>query len=371
MLLSEQVRMVSEEEVLVSDVGPYYITSGFWTDVKTQNITLTATKILYVEWTGYCNGLNTGDTRLLLNDVPIIATGTIDPVTTVTRQIYLVLSAGTYTFKFQCCARNRGGQIQVKDIKFATLNFPDKQRNNWDTGNISVPYNTEYTMIQQNFTTPQTRKLAVGSIKKYVAIITLYTYHHTGSPTVYYTNRCKNIGESNESGFYNWRIYINNVQKNWTEKADDYGEYYGEDCQDSGAYGRCVVPLDPNTQYELKITAYNYCGSQGTGRAVAEGLICPWFLADVDYEPVSLDFPQGSTLYVTVEPLHDNTATKYVRVGKQRFKSFGDSTDYYSSLSGTGILNFSYTFETVEIVNSILNVKGLGGCVSIIGVDVR
>jgi hypothetical protein len=188
---------------------------------------------------------------------------------------------------------------------------------------------------------------------------------------MYVSNKIKNVGEGNESWNYNWRIYLNDAQKNWTERRNDWGESYNEDCQDSGAYGRCAIALDPNTQYNLKITAYNYCGVQGTGRAVVEVMICPWFLADVDYEPVSLDFPQGSTLYVTVEPLHDNTATKYVRVGKTRFKSFGDSTDYYGSLSGTGILNFDYTFEIVEVVNSILHVKGFGGCVSIIGVDAR
>jgi hypothetical protein len=309
---------------------------------------------------------------LLLDGVPIIATGAIDPGTpSVTRQIYLILTAGTYAFKFQCCARNRGGQIQVKDIKFAALNFPDKQRNNWDSGEVSCPYYQETTLINQNFTTPATRKLAVGSIKKYVAIITLYTYHHTGSPTLYVASKIKNVGESNDGNFYNWRIFLDDVQKNWTERRDDWGTSYSEDCQDSGAYGRCAIALSPNTQYNLKIKAYNGVGQTGTGRAVVEVIICPWFLADVDYEPVSLDFLQGSTLYVLVEPLHDNTTTKFVRVGKQRFKSFGDATDYYSSLSGTGILDFDYTFETVEVVNSILNVKGFGGCVSMIGVDVR
>jgi len=38
---------------------------------------------------------------------------------------------------------------------------------------------------------------------------------------------------------------------------------------------------------------------------------------------------------------------------------------------GTGIVTWNYTFETVEVENSVLLVEGYGACISIIGVDVR
>jgi len=131
-----------------------------------------------------------------------------------------------------------------------------------------------------------------------------------------------------------------------------------------------VIALDPNVQVNLKLKVYNDTVSDRNCRAYVDIILCPWILSDVDYEPVSLDFPQGSTLYVVLEPLGQNP-TKYARVGKQRFMSFGDATDYYKSVSGIGILSLDYTFETVEVINSILHVKGLGGCVSMIGVDIR
>jgi hypothetical protein len=97
--------------------------------------------------------------------------------------------------------------------------------------------------------------------------------------------------------------------------------------------------------------------------------MCPWILID-SHQPLTLDFPQGSTLYLVMEPLTAD-ATKTVKLGWPRFISFGDSTDYYSTASGTGILPWNYTFESVEVKNVGLFVGGYGGCISVIAVDVR
>jgi len=97
---------------------------------------------------------------------------------------------------------------------------------------------------------------------------------------------------------------------------------------------------------------------------------CPWLLLNDNRQPISLDFAQGSTLYIVLEPLNENP-TKYLKIGKKRAVSFGDSTDYYSTASGTGILSHSYTFETVEVGEALMLVKGFGGCISILGVDER
>ncbi|MEM1530477.1 MAG: hypothetical protein QXI05_02955, partial [Candidatus Bathyarchaeia archaeon] len=45
--------------------------------------------------------------------------------------------------------------------------------------------------------------------------------------------------------------------------------------------------------------------------------------------------------------------------------------NYYNTASGTGILYWNYTFESVEVGQCVLLVSGNGGCISIIAVDVR
>jgi hypothetical protein len=99
-------------------------------------------------------------------------------------------------------------------------------------------------------------------------------------------------------------------------------------------------------------------------------IVSPWILGYSEGEVFNLNFPQGSTLYVVTEPLW-NDVTKTVKIGKKRARTFGDSTDYYYTASGTGILNGSYTFESVPVSNCVLVVSGFGGCISIIAVDVR
>ena len=98
--------------------------------------------------------------------------------------------------------------------------------------------------------------------------------------------------------------------------------------------------------------------------------ICPWIIPNSEDEPVELDFPDGSTIYIILEPLNSDP-TKTIKLGKKRFVSFGDSTDYYSTASGTGILSWNYTFELVPVKNCILKIGGYGGCISVVGVDVR
>jgi hypothetical protein len=98
--------------------------------------------------------------------------------------------------------------------------------------------------------------------------------------------------------------------------------------------------------------------------------MCPWIIPAEEYEPLTLDFPQGSTLYVSTEPLEVNP-TKTVKIGKVRFISFGDSTDFYYINSGTDVLDSSYTFETIEVSRIIMIVSGEGGCIATLGVDIR
>lgn len=371
MLLSEQVRIIKDEEVLVWDTTVYNIATNDWGTVVTKNITLSAARIVYVAFRGkHASGGGTSDiaqARVLLDGVRVVSTGAFVPTVSdpIDREVFLCLAAGSYTFTFQGAKLAGSTTAQITNIRIATLNFPDRQRNVYSSGNVSCPTGQTTTVLSdQQFTPPATRKLAVGSIKKYVCIITVDLVATNRK------SRLKNPGESNDSGFINWKIYLDGVQLAWTERREDWGGSDTNPDYGRGAYGRLVALADPGTARTLRIDVYNWYGTTQTCTAQVDFVICPWILADVYYEPVSLDFPQGSTLYVYAEPLGQNL-TKFISVGKVRFVSFGDATDYYKTVSGTGILTFDYNFEVVEVVNSVLNVKGYGGCISTIGVDVR
>jgi len=366
MLLSEQLRILANEEVLYTG-GPYDDSTGpEWVTKATKQVTLPATRIVYArQKTKFLSGdsafLAVG--RILMDDKPIITAGKVGNGDDITRDIFMVLPAGSYTFKFQTNILGSAGTVRIYDLKIATLNFPDKQRNYYDPGNVFCPAGQETTVLDQNFTPPATRKTPVGPIKKYVGIITVVC---EGAKRQSYP---RNPGEGDLARF-NYKIFIDNAQVSWTERNDDRGDSDTNDSYGRGAYGRYVAAFDPSAQYNLKIKVKNLYGSDQNCLARVELILCPWILADNDYEPVSLNFADGSTLYVVAEPLNENP-TKYVRIGKTRFNSFGDATDYYGSSTGTDLIAFNYTFEMVEVANSVLHVKGFGGCIGIIGVDVR
>ena len=363
-MLSEQVRMIRDEEVLATGATAWDAVQG-WKDQKTVNVTLTEPRILYVWMRTDVDTNDGGVARALLDGVPVVSSGYFDG--DIDRDVFIVLPAGSYVVKFQTsCHEGTGSGVRLQDTKVALLNFPDKQRETWDSGSVPVAAATEETVLNEDFTVPATRKLAVGSIKKYVCIVTVYGWADAGGVN-YAVNRHNNPGESNVADMVNWKIFLDDVQVSWTERNADKGTV---DHNAPGSYGRYVVALDPSTVYNLKLKAYNGCGSSRNCRAYVDVVLCPWFLSDVDYEPVSLDFPQGSTLYVVLEPLNTNPM-KAVRIGRVRFMSFGTATDYYASEEATGIIVFDYTFEIVEVVNSILSAKGFGGCISVLGVDVQ
>jgi len=370
-LLSEQLRQVVDESVLVADTNNYDTSSiADWADAVSHAITLTATKIVYARITAeFVSGDSAfrGHGRIVLDTTPLVATGPVTNGQSVTEDILLLLTAGSYTFKFQHAMSGSAGTLRIKNVRIGTVNFPDKQRNNYASGSVSCPYlETTTVLSQQSFTIPGTRRLSVGNLKKYVCFITVYA--GTGGVR---KNNLKNPGESNDSGFLNWKLYFDGNQIAWTERVNDRGDSDGSLAYGVGALGRLIKVVSYSAQHTIRLDVYNaYSGTQGCWCYV-EILTCPWIMLGEDYEPVDLSLvPQGSTLYVVLEPLNENP-TKYARIGKTRVVSFGDSTDYYKNVTGTGILTLDYTFEIVEVTNSVLNVKGLGGCIGIIGVDIR
>ena len=369
MLFSEQVREIGDEEVLEDDLTEYKSPAESacdWTTYKSATISLSKEKIVFVKMKfEMYNGRGAG--RVLLDNAPIISTGYIDSAT-VTRHTYLLLPPGSHMFRFQLSVfgGSTGYRAKIQHCYIAALNFADRIGYRDYSGEINVDANSTATIITRTFETPKARKLAVGTIKKCVCWVIFYGE----SPDLRRSKVRHGFEESILADFLNWKIYLNDVQQDWAERNDDCGPDTSHETYGEGAYGYFATLLDSNAQYTIKIKVYNGYGSAKNARSHITIIICPWFIHHDEYEPIVLDFPQGSTLYVVLEPLHEKPIKK-IKIGKRRFVSFGDSTDFYSVASGTDILAHNYTFEFVEVSRSVLLISGYGGCVSILGVDVR
>jgi len=366
MLLSEQLRSLQDEEVLIANPNSYTTTSGpDWATLRTENITLTAEKIVYVRFKG---AFQAGDSAFIANarvtrdGVVVMVAGEINNGESVERTILMILNAGSYAFAFQACILGSAGTVKIDSIRIGTCNFPDKQQYNWDSGNISCPNGVTTTVLEQQFTLPSTRKLVAGTLKQCSYFVTFYIIGGKRK------SRPKNVGESNESGFFNWRVYLDGTEKGWNERNDDWGGSDTNPDYGRGAHGRVYGVLNASSTHTLKIDVYNWYGATYDCRIYVKIIECPWMLVIVDSNVLDLDFPQGTTLYVMLEPL-DSNPIKFAKIGKDRIVDY--SANYYDSVSGQGIITLSYTFEIVDVPGAMLVVSGHGTCISYLAVDIR
>ncbi len=345
MLFSEQVRLLEDEEVLVDDTNTY-------TETVTKNISLDKQKLVYLKIKAY----DKYGVKVTLDnaDVPFFSTGYISSGQTVEKDIIMIVDVGSHSFKFE------PESSEIQHIHIAAFNFPDKSKITHDTGGyISAPDSQVTTVLNIDFTTPNARRLAAGTIKKYTVIVNVYV------ETQYPYNYLKNPDEPDTSNYMNWRLYLDDEEVGWDVRNQN------DEKREVGLFGKKFLRLDSGKTFNVKVKVNNLTGYSRDVRASIHIIICPWFfVTDEDHEPLTLDFPQGSTLYVTLEPLLENP-TKTVKIGRKRFKDFGDNCNYYYTASGTDILNAYYTFEMVEPEKVQLFIKGKNTCISIIGVDVR
>jgi hypothetical protein len=373
------VRKIRGEALLLSDGTVYeQRTTTDWVTKTTKTLTLDEDALIHFEFQVKYYGeqsSNTylgGNVRMLVDNVPVFSTGELyryqgGGITTLTLSGFLYLSAGQHIFAFQISVfRNNNPStqyIQFYNIKIRKLKFSDTQYLMVDSGSKSAANAAEITVTDLNITLPA-RKLAVGRIKQYPVRIMVYVEG--------VNNRCsvlKNPGESDDSGKLNWKIFINNTQASWTDRSGDSVSPMTDNIGYSeGARGYYEAYLGAEQTVNIKVKVYNAVGSSQTVRAVVSVVACAWIIGSGSYEPISLMFPQGSTLYLVLEPLSGDP-TKTIQLGKPRAWDLG--YNYYSTASGTGILSWNYTFESVEVSSCALIISGLDGCVSIIAVDVR
>jgi len=380
MLLSEMLRKISQEMVIYSGAGGSVSTTTDYVDVRTVTFTLQNPAIVWFTFDTKCyisssTEKSRGNGRLLVDDVPIISSGDFESgtsTTTITRSGYLFLQAGTHTFRFQVSAYYLNGtyaSVGIDNINVKAFLFPDVKFDIVQSGTVNVGINATATVLTGTIQIPK-RKVCIGELKQMVLLIVFHLYSPDGRYGV-----LKNPNEGNTSGKLNWRLLINGVGGYWSDRR---GDYETTDTSNQtyaiGAYGfyRKLVNAGDTLTFEVRVT--NSTTTPKNCRANVSFFACPWFLPEEsglgisEYEPVSLNFPVGSTLYVVLEPLSIDV-NKSIKLGHPRAWSLG--YDYYSTASGYGILTWNYTFENIPPTECLLKIGGRGGCISIIAVDVR
>jgi hypothetical protein len=351
-LLTEQVRQIAKEQSLIEDATQYVGASASgWATMKDYgNITLSEDAVIALSYdygVVVVGGGTACNHRLKIGGTIVCGfpRNTAGPETV---HGVFFLAAGTYDVLMEGATdwydANNYRKPYVQNFKLGKASLSDVQGCSLAVYSAAITKNLPI------------RKTCIGTVKNGNMIIIVSAY----TPGTYTT--FQNVGEG---AAHSVAITVDGVQRNWTERRNDniigsFSSLFG------AGLGRLHVSLAAGSNHTVSI------GTSDPTTVVNISLCySPWLLsAESMFEPVSLDFPQGSTLYVVGEPLSANP-TKNIRVGKKRAVSFGSATDYYSAASGTDILSWSYTFEIVEVTNVVLVTDGWGGCVGAIGVDVR
>jgi len=373
MILQELLRKLKDEWLLVKDdtvyeKGPNWLAD--WTTVITHSITLDKEYLIYIQFTVetvYGGGCG----RVLWNEVPLVATGNIYTVSTPiskVAKVFIIASAGTHNFKFQLAGTSTGPdhKLRLTKIRIAILNFEDQGFDESFILTKTIGAGQTETVLDIPVTAVS-RKTCLGPLKECIHVIQALPF----DVTIGYDNAysvMKNPGESDEADRINWRLFINDKEVGWDLRRNDYDPNRDNFDYGAGCLGETREALDAGKTASIKITAKNGFTYSRDVRAYCRIVNSPWLLGDEQYEPIDLNVPPGSTIHIKAEPLFTDP-DKSIALGKVRFLSFG--ADYYESVSGTGMITFSYTFDVVPREEMLLVCKGWGGCISMITVDIR
>ena len=335
MLFVEQVRQLSKELNLIDVATTYTASPGAaWATLHDYgNVTLPRNALLVCSFeAGYASGgppamrFKMGATVVFEVNVTVLAANRFSFI--------LYLAAGTYDFLVE---DYNGTNVFVQNIMLGVVNFSDEQASAFATYSAQISK------------TVTARTTCIGALKNAAIVVTIEAYTPAAQTNF------ENVGESLTNGV---DLAIDGVQVSWTTRYQDTvsraaagAKYYG--IVTVGSAHTVAITKD-NANTVVQISVY----------------LCPWILFGSNLDPVTLSFPQGSTLYVTLEPL-DLNPTAALYLGVKRSVSWGAAADYYYTVSGTGIQKDSYTRQNENPSDVGLYASGLGACMGQIGVDVR
>jgi hypothetical protein len=374
MLLVDHVRKMAKEAILFQDDTDYSISNvADWTTVASKNISLSEECVVYIYGLFViCDAKGAG--RILVDGNPIVSTGGKAAAGTPVqqpRECFIVLGAGSHTISYQLSMWYKGTtspSIKWDYTYAATFDFADRYNYSKYVQGLAVSNNTSVYVINNETLASSlpARRTPAGKIKKYVVLI--FGYFSTSG---YRLNTVLNSGDPNVMYTMNWRLYINGAAVSFYDKLNDFAD--GDSSNQSygaGSYGYYVGVVDAGTSPTISVSVYNYnTGATRTAVLSISAIICPWIIPTSEYEPITLEFPQGSTIYVLLEPFLSDP-TKTLKIGSRVLLGSASTSSYYTA-SGTGIVTASYTFEIVGVSGCVMTVSGYGGCITAVGVDIR
>ena len=329
MVYTEQVRQLNSEANLINDTTVYTRNDAAWGTLKDYgNIILSEDSLVVFKF----NIQSASAYRLKIGSFYVYGCFTVGVKTGIA-----FVAAGTYAVVME--QKNSGGSGSIGYFQLGKAKFSDVNNSNL------AAYSSVISLTVAQRSPPS----FFGTLKNAVFAVLVWA-KTPGAQTNF-----ENVGDALTNGV---QLSVDGVQVNWTTRIQDT-------TSDETACGNFYESLSVGSAHTFTI------GKDNANTVVHISIVaCPWLLATVDNEPMTLDFAQGSTLYVTLEPL-DKDPTKNSKIGKVRAVSYGDATDFYSTASGTGILSHTYTFEIVAVSDVSVFVNGFGGCISLVGLDER
>jgi hypothetical protein len=341
-LLAEQERLIAQEANLLNDATQYAATTNSWVLLKDWgNITMPADGILIIKFDSFLDtsGGN-GGIRIKVGSNYAVTSWT-NLATSQSFGTAIWLAAGTYDIKAEGYLSGAGSNYNVymKNFQCGLTAFNDQQ------GASVRTYSSGLSLTVYNRTTP------AGPLQQATYFVQVYAVTSGGNTSL------ENIGDNFTNGV---SILVDGSQVNWAERISEEGT--------GGTSGKISLPYNVGLSHTVTISKRN-----GSTAVTISVIACPWILptSTAPGIPVNITFSQGSTLYCMLEPWFLNPSTKFAGVGAIHGVTFGNADDYYSSLSGADLVNFSYMMDIVDILNNNLMASGLGGCIGIIAVDAR
>lgn len=335
MVYTEQVRQLASEQNLISDATVYTRNNAAWGNIRDYgDITLSEDSLIVFT---FVIGLVASYYKLLIGNISH------------TYYIHGCKVAGTYTGIAFVAAGTYGVVMVQKNSGADTGHISAFQLGKAKFSDVASSILAEYGAPINLTVAQRSPPSFFGTLKNAVFAVNVWAYT-AGAQTNF-----ENEGDAFTNGLQLW---VDGRQADWTTRIQDttsagtaYATYYGS--------------LSAGVSHAFEILKDN-----GATLVHISIVASPWLLAAVDNEPMTLDFSQGSTLYLVFEPLNADPS-KTSGIGKVRAVSYGDTTDYYSTATGTGILAHTYTFELVDATSVTVIVTGLGGCISLVGLDQR
>jgi len=272
------------------------------------------------------------------------------------------LPAGTHTFSIQVRIDTAIYYLDVNNIKLGLFKLEDQA--GIDISNTAmVTAGATVSVINTTLTKLAKRRIPLGKTSKTNAKI-FTTVESSGNVVI-----LKNPGESNEANKLNARLYVDGVEVGW----DILHNYANKTPQSVwGERQSLVLDLaDVQGSYTVEVKVYNGYTADKSVTVYLQAYASPW-LMPLDSNPmVELDVPFSSTIYIVSEPLFADPA-KEIRLGFTKAWSTVFNLDNYYVVSGTGILQFSYTFDLYPSqIPQFLKWKGDGATISFLVADIR